>query len=111
LYYLTSDYQTSYLGIGKVGSEDCYKLKITKPSGKTTVEYYTTKTNLLLREESTSDAGGTEMSITTDYSNYKKVGNLMFPFNIVQTAGEQEFNMTVTDLKINEGVTEADFNQ
>jgi predicted Zn-dependent peptidase len=111
LYYLTSDYQTSYLGIGKVGSEDCYKLKITKPSGKTTVEYYATKTNLLLREESTSDAGGTEMSVTTDYSNYKKVGNLMFPFNIVQTAGEQEFNMTVTDLKINEGVTEADFNQ
>jgi hypothetical protein len=51
------------------------------------------------------------MSVTTDYSNYKKVGNLMFPFNIVQTAGEQEFNMTVTDLKINEGVTEADFNQ
>ena len=109
IYYITSDYQTSYLGTGKVGEEDAYKLKITKPSGKVTVEYYSTKTGLLLREESTSSEGGMEMSITTDFSNYKKTGNLLFPYTITQTAGEQEMQMNVTDIKVNEGVTEADF--
>ncbi len=109
LYYISSDYKTSYLGTGKVGTEDSYKLKITKPSGKVSVEYYSTKTGLLLREEKTTDAEGTEMTITVDYSNYKKVGNVLLPFIITQSVGEQEFSMNVTDIKVNEGVSEADF--
>lgn len=109
LFYISSDYKTSYLGTGKVGSEDAYKLKITKPSGKVSVEYYSTKTGLLLREEKTTDAEGTEMTITVDYSNYKKVGNVLLPFIITQSVGEQEFSMNVTDIKVNEGVSEADF--
>ncbi len=109
LFYLSSDYKTSYLGTGKVGSEDAYKLKITKPSGKVSVEYYSTKTGLLLREEKTTEAQGTEMTILVDYSNYKKVGTVLLPFSITQSVGDQEFSMNVSDIKINEGVTEADF--
>jgi hypothetical protein len=109
LFYLSSDYKTTYLGTGKVGSEDAYKLKITKPSGKVSVEYYSTKTGLLLREEKTTEAQGTEMTILIDYGNYKKVGTVLLPFSITQSVGDQEFSMNVSDIKINEGVTEADF--
>ncbi len=109
LFYITNEFQTSYLGTGKVGDEDSYKLKITKPSGEVSVEYFSIKTGLLLREESTTDAGGTEMSVTVDFSNYKKVGNMMFPFTILQIAGEQEFPMNFSEIKINEGVSDADF--
>lgn len=110
LYYIGSDFKTSYLGTGKVGNDDAYKLKVTKPSGKVSIEYYSMKTSLLLREESTNTSPkGDEMSVTTDYSNYKKVGNVLFPFTITQIAGEQEIVMNATDIKINEGVTEADF--
>lgn len=111
LFYITNDYKTSYLGTGKIGEEDAYKLKITKPSGKVTVEYYSTKTGLLLREESTSSQGGQETPVTVDFSNYKKAGNVMFPHTIAQSAGEQEMIMNVTEIKVNEGVTEADFKQ
>jgi hypothetical protein len=75
------------------------------------VEYYSIKTCLLLRDDSTSEQGGSEMTITIDYSNYKKVGAYTLPFVVTQTVGEQEFSMNMTDIKINEGVTEADFNQ
>jgi predicted Zn-dependent peptidase len=109
LSYISADFSTSYLGTGKVGTEDAYKLKVTKPSGKTSVEYYSMKTSLLLREESSTTTPQGEVSITTDYSNYKKVGNLMFPFTITQVAGEQEIVMNATEIKLNEGVTEADF--
>jgi hypothetical protein len=51
------------------------------------------------------------MTITIDYSNYKKVGAYTLPFVVTQTVGEQEFSMNMTDIKINEGVTEADFKQ
>ena len=105
LYYITNDFVTTYLGTGKVGDEECYKLKITKPSSKVSIEYYSTKTGLLLKEESTSEDG----EESTTYSNYQKVGNLMFPFTIVQMQGEQEFNLTVKEIKVNEGVTEEDF--
>lgn len=109
LFYVSNEYQLSYLGTGKAGNEDCYKLKVTKPSSKVTVEYYSIKTGLLIREEGTVDAGGNDMTISVDYSDYRKVGNLMFPFSAIQTAGEQEFPMIISDIKINEGVTEADF--
>ncbi len=112
LYYITADYKTDYLGLGKVGDENAYKLKVIKPSGKTVVEYYSTKTGLLLKDESTvSGEGGQEAPFTTEYADYRKVGTLMFPFKITQTVGEQEFTMDMTEIKVNEGVTEADFKQ
>ena len=109
LYYISADHKTDYLGLGKVGSEDAYKLKVVKPSGKTSVEFYSTKTGLLLREESTEKIGEQEMTVSVDFADYRKVGTIMLPFSMTQTAGEQEFQMTVTDAKINEGVTDADF--
>jgi len=111
LFYITNDYQTSYLGMGKVGEEDAYKIKITKPSGKVSVEFYSVKSKLLLHEESTSTEGGNETTVMTDYSNYKKVGNITLPYTITQTVGEQEFAMNISEVKINEGVTDADFKQ
>jgi hypothetical protein len=65
----------------------------------------------LLREERTTEAGGAEMSVTVDYTNYKKAGTILLPFTITQTAGEQEIQMNVTEVKVNEGVTESDFNK
>jgi predicted Zn-dependent peptidase len=109
LFYIGADFTSSYLGTGKAGSEDAYKLKITKPSGKTSVEYYSMKTSLLLREESNVTTPKGEVAVTTDFSNYKKVGNVLLPFTITQVLGEQEIVMNATDIKINEGVTEADF--
>lgn len=106
LYYNTADFKTDYLGTGKAGSEDCYKIKVTKPSGKVSVEFYSIKSGLLLREESTGDEG--EAS-TVEFNDYKKVGNLLFPFEIVQTSGDQTFTMKIKEIKINEGVAEADF--
>src|SRR6476620_7143487 len=78
LYYIGADFKTTYLGTGKAGGEDAYKLKVTKPSGKVAIEYYSMKTGLLLREETTETSPkGEEMSTSVDYSNYKKVGNVL----------------------------------
>jgi len=111
VFYLSSDYKLAYLGIEKVGEENAYKLKVTKPSEKVVVEYYSTSTGLLLKDESTIDAGGNEMTITLSYANYKRTGNISLPYLITQSVGEQEFAMNISDIKINEGVTDADFKE
>ena len=109
LFYVSNEYQTSYLGTGKVGEEDAYKLKVTAPSGKVAVEYYSIKSGLLLRDETTMENQGNEVVISADYSNYKKVGNVLLPFTTVRAFGEQEMTFTLDEVKANEGVTEADF--
>jgi len=110
LYYNGADFKTEYTGTGKVGSEDAYKLKITKPSGAVAVEYYSTKTDLLLREETTQKQNGQEVNVSADYSDYRKVGGVLFPFTISRNIGEMNIDIKVKDLKVNEGVTAADFN-
>lgn len=100
-------------GIQKVNGSDAYQVSVTYPTGKTTTEYYDVKSKLLVKTETTTVSNNVPVNATLDYSDYRKVGNVMFPYkqSITQSAGgqEQTFEMTVTDVKLNEGVTADDF--
>jgi zinc protease len=98
-----------YIGKGKVGDEETYRLKVTFASGRTSVQQYSVKSGLLLQEETTTKQGDVDVTSTTEYKDYKKVGTLLFPHNIVVNADGQEFNMKATEIKLNTGVTNADF--
>ncbi|MEP7107747.1 MAG: pitrilysin family protein [Ferruginibacter sp.] len=110
LYYITSpDYKTDYLGTGKIEDEDTYRLKVVMPSGKTSIQEYSVKTGLLLKEETTSVQGDAEIPMTVEYKNYKKFGTLLLPTEVTRNAGGQEIPFKYKEIKLNEGVTEADF--
>ena len=110
LYYITSaDYKTDYLGTGKVGDEDTYRLKVVMPSGRTSIQEYAIKTGLLIKEETTAIQGDTEMPVIIEYSNYKKTGALLLPTEITRNAGGQEIPLKYKEIKLNEGVTAGDF--
>ena len=98
-----------YVGKGKVGDEETYRLKVTFPSGRTSVQQYSTKTGLLLQEETTSKQEGQDVPMTVDYKDYKKVGAFMIPHSVTRNIGGQEFTMVYSNIKLNEGVTDADF--
>ncbi|MEO7045246.1 MAG: pitrilysin family protein [Ferruginibacter sp.] len=108
-YYTTGGYTLDYVGSGSVNGEQTYRLKVVSPSGKVSVQQYSIKTGLLLQEDNTSKASGADATQTINYSDYRKVGNLLFPFNVIQTTGEQVIDMKVTSIKLNEGVSDADF--
>jgi hypothetical protein len=110
LFYATDTaYKTDYLGTGKVGDEDTYRLKVTMPSGKVAVQEYSIKTGLLLKEESTSKEEDQEVTSTVEFKNYIKVGGILLPTEMIRNEGGQELPFKFTDYKLNEGVTEADF--
>ncbi len=98
-----------YVGKGKVGEEDTYRLKVTFASGRVSVQQYSTKTGLLLQEETTSKQGDVDVAVVVDYKDYKKVGNLLIPHSIIRTLEGQEIPFKFADIKLNEGVTDADF--
>jgi predicted Zn-dependent peptidase len=109
LYYIGPDYKTEYIGSGKIADETTYRLKVVMPSGRLSVQEYSTKTGLLLKEETTAKDEDTDEPVTIEYKNYIKVGNIMLPTEVTRNEGGQEFTFKYTDIKINEGVTEADF--
>jgi zinc protease len=110
LYYITDEaYKTDYLGTGKVNDEDTYRLKVLMPSGRTSVQEFSVKTGLLLKEETTSIQEGAEVPLTIEYKNYQKTGALLLPMEITRTSGGQEIPFKYKEIKLNEGVTEADF--
>ncbi|MDQ0637345.1 zinc protease [Pedobacter sp. W3I1] len=114
LYYATDGTKIESAGTAKVGTADAFKLNITSPSGKKKTEYYDTKSGLLLKDESTTTKGGVEINQSTEYSNYKKVGDVLFPFTLTQSVvtpqGSQEFSVVIKDIKVNPPLKAEDFN-
>lgn len=66
-------FEAKYLGKEKIGNTYCHKVKLTK-NVKKIYYYFDTKSYMLLREEKADE--------TLVYDDYKKVGNLLFPFRI-----------------------------
>ena len=91
-----------------IDGADVYKIKVTKDD-KSSFRYYDVKTGYLLRTEETAEVQGQSMTTTTDYSNYKEVRGVMMPYTMKVTSGPQVLVFETTEVKVNEGVTEADF--
>ena len=111
--YLTGNYKLKVSGTEKVEGKDAYKLEVTLPGGKSQTEYYDTQSHLLVRLVKEVAANNMTISNTVTFGDYKKVGNVLFPYtqqvSVSANGQEQNFEMKVTDIKINEGVTATDF--
>lgn len=66
---------------------------------------YDIKTGLKVVDITTTPQG----KATINYSDYKEVSGIQFPFLWKQTMGPQKFDFNVTEIKTNEGVSDADF--
>ncbi len=113
LFYKEGGYKLDNAGIEKVGANDAYKINVTSPSGKKSTEYYDVNSGYLVKTVRNTKAGGQDVQQSIEFSNYKKVADVMFPFTdavSVQTAaGSQEFVIDIDDVKVNTGVTAEDF--
>lgn len=109
LFYIGADYKTEYIGSGKIGDETTYRLKVVMPSGRLSIQEYSTKTGLLLKDETTSKDGERDSPITIEYKNYKKAGNILMPYEVTRNQDGQEFTMKYTEIKVNDPLSDTDF--
>lgn len=91
--------------IGNFAGQDVYVVKI---NDKTTA-FYDITTALKLGSETKVEAMGQTMTQTLTYGNYKEVKGVKFPFNNELSVGPQQIEFIFTDVKVNEGVSDADF--
>lgn len=101
--YVANAYTLSVAGIEKVGNADAYVLNVTK-DGKTTLEYYDVATGLKLRSQVTQEVQGMELQVTTDYSDYRDINGLKFPFNHKESAMGQSMETKVKEVLVNTGL-------
>ncbi|MDI5886783.1 M16 family metallopeptidase [Flavobacterium yafengii] len=90
-------------GIETINGKEAYAVK----NGKTTF-YYDVTSGLKLAESKVIEQGGQTITQTTNYGDYKDVKGVKIPFNIIQNVGF-ELDIKMSDVKINEGVSDADF--
>lgn len=90
-------------GIEKYNDDDVYVIK----DGNSTF-FYDVKTGLKLAEKKSMDVNGQLVSQTIDYSDYRDINGIKIPYVTSFDIGI-EILLTTTDVKINEGVSDADF--
>jgi zinc protease len=90
-------------GIESINGSEAYALQ----NGKRTL-YYDTKSGLKIAESKTMEVAGKTMPQTTNFGDYRDVKGVKIPFNIIQNVGF-ELDIKMSDVKINEGVSDADF--
>lgn len=74
-------FSAQVIGKGMVDGKECYKVELTKNVNKT-VYYFDTKTYMLLKEEKKDE--------TLIYSDYRKVGKLLFPYKIESSSEKKD---------------------
>ncbi|WP_412986932.1 M16 family metallopeptidase [Pontimicrobium sp. IMCC45349] len=104
-----ADKNVTLESINTIEGNDVYKVKL-EENGETTYRYYSVENAFLVRTESTTKVGEQEITTTVDYDKYSEVEGVLFPYYTVQKAGPQVLIFNVSNIKVNEGVTDADFN-
>jgi len=94
--------------MNSVKGEDAYKLKVTG-AGEPEYRYYNAKSGYLVKTETTKEAQGQKITISTEYGNYTPTSGIQFPFSVTTKQGPQTFGRIIKKATVNEGVTEADF--
>ncbi|UMQ42743.1 histidine kinase [Chryseobacterium sp. Y16C] len=87
-------FEAKYVGKEKIGYIYCYKVELIKNVNRN-IYYFDSKTYMLLREIKKDE--------TLDYSDYKKVGNLVMPFRIESSSPKKDgdYVMLLNKIEIN----------
>jgi predicted Zn-dependent peptidase len=92
-----------------IDGKDVYKVKVTRDA-QTTLRFYDANTGLLVRTERSKDIQGQSVTIINDLSEYSPVNGVLFPYVRKMATGPQVIILKINNVKVNEGVIDADFN-
>jgi zinc protease len=101
---LLADKNATLNGIETIKDGDTYAIE----SGKVTY-YFDVKSGYKVAEAVEMEQMGQKMKQTTYFEDYKEVKGLKFPYKTTLNVG-MEIEFITSEVKINEGVTDADFN-
>lgn len=90
--------------IEPINGKKAYVIKLDKKE-----IFYDMESGLKLKEVSIVKGPQGEVKDPVEFSNYKEVNGVKFPYLMVRSMGPMKLNFEVKEIKINEGVSDADF--
>ena len=110
LKYKELGYTLKLESIEDVNGKDAYKVAITNSEGDVGYDYFDVESNLKVYSTSTEKGpDGSEMESYSEYSDYKDVNGIKYPFTRSRNMGPQVVELTVTDIKVNAKVKASEF--
>jgi hypothetical protein len=98
LNYASNGVKLKLDGIETLESGDAYKVVLTMPSGKESTRYFDVNSSLLVKE--ISEQG------TSEFSDYREINKIKFPFKLKQSMGPQSIDLTVLTIKVNDKIND-----
>jgi hypothetical protein len=98
------------VGIEKIGEHDAYVLEASgEPGADPEKMYFDAQTGLQVRDISQRHTPDGVSPVQVDLSDYRVVDGIKLPFSVHQTAGGNEFTITMTEVQQNVDVDDAQF--
>ncbi|WP_127845808.1 M16 family metallopeptidase [Psychroflexus aestuariivivens] len=91
--------------IEKMNDEDAYVIQVSENIR----EFYSVENGLKLATETTVEQMGQTATTTMKYSDYQEKNGVKFPMTLSQDMGPQTLDIKIEELKVNEGVSNSDF--
>ncbi len=101
--------KTKLLGIEKVNGKDAYKIEVTLPNGKNWIEYFDPDTGYKIKDSQDITVPQGTFTKVNEYSDFRNVDGVIYPFKLKQTTGPQSLEMTVKSIKVNTGIPDSTF--
>jgi len=92
-------------GVETIDGKKAFKVKVTDQKSI----FYDADNGLKIREVNTAEMQGQQMQQILIYGDYREVSGIQFPFKLTQSMGPQSMEFSVQEIKVNEGVSDADF--
>jgi zinc protease len=106
--YLKDLEKLTFEGTEVIDGQNCNVLTIQNAVGEAK-EYYSIASGLKIRQINEMETPMGATTITIDYKDYKKVGDIMFPHTLKQDMGVMAMELTVKTIKMNQNLADSIF--
>lgn len=108
MYFDDKSYEGVVEGIIPVNNSDAYKIRV-KVGADYSYYYFDKSSKFLVKTEEIEVVDGEKVTEETQYLNYTDFEGILFPSKLKTSVNSQIMDINIISIKINEGVSESDF--
>lgn len=107
--YLTPNYEITLIGYSEINGREVYHIQTKDKSGNIENEFYDTQSKLKISSSSIKESPEGPVEISSEYSEYKEVGGILFPHKIAQNFGSMILDLVAKNISINTKLKPTEF--
>lgn len=90
--------------LADVNGKAAYVVEVTRPSGKSSRDFYSVESGLKVKTESVQETPGGAITQTAEIKEYGEIQGIKYPKAIKQSAGPQSMDLKIETVDVNKGI-------